>query len=64
MDMMWISILLAFAIIPVPLWIPQLPVAIGMIALNLAILDALITVLRGKKPTYSEQEDALSLEEI
>ncbi|RBP83794.1 TRAP transporter small permease [Marinomonas rhizomae] len=54
----------SYGYIPVPLWIPQLPVAIGVIALNLAILDALITVLRGKKPAYSEQEDALSLEEI
>ncbi|WP_219701666.1 TRAP transporter small permease [Marinomonas lutimaris] len=54
----------SYGYIPIPLWIPQLPVAIGVIALNLAILDALVTVLRGKKPTYSEQEDALSLEEI
>ncbi|NLQ17806.1 TRAP transporter small permease [Marinomonas sp. M1K-6] len=54
----------SYGYVPVPLWIPQLPVAIGVIALNLAILDALITVLRGKKPTYSEHEDALSLEEI
>jgi TRAP-type C4-dicarboxylate transport system permease small subunit len=54
----------SYGYIPVPLWIPQLPVAIGVIALNLAILDALISVLGGKQPTYSEQEDALSLEEI
>lgn len=50
--------------IPIPLWIPQIPVAVGVIALNLAILDALVALLKGKQPTYSEQEDALSLEEI
>lgn len=54
----------SYGYIPVPLWIPQTTVAIGVIALNLAILDALIMVLRGKQPTYSEQEDSLSLEEI
>ncbi|TYL46613.1 TRAP transporter small permease [Marinomonas sp. IMCC 4694] len=54
----------SYGYIPVPLWIPQVPVAVGVIALNLAILDALIMVLKGEKPTYSQQEDALSLEEI
>ena len=50
--------------IPIPLWIPQIPVAVGVVALNLAILDALVALIKGKQPTYSEQEDALSLEEI
>ncbi|MBJ7536113.1 TRAP transporter small permease [Marinomonas transparens] len=54
----------SYGYIPVPLWIPQVPVAVGMIALNLAVLDALIMALRGKQPTYSTLEDELSLEEI
>ncbi|GGN28300.1 membrane protein [Marinomonas arctica] len=54
----------SYGYIPIPLWIPQIPVAVGVIALTLAILDALVMLIRGKKPTYSEQEDALSLEEI
>ncbi|AEF53290.1 TRAP transporter small permease [Marinomonas posidonica] len=54
----------SYGYIPVPLWIPQTPVAIGVIALNLAILDAFITVLKGKTPNYSEHEDTLALEEI
>lgn len=54
----------SYGYIPVPLWIPQVPVALGVIALNLAVLDALLTALRGKEPTYSQHEDALSLEEI
>ncbi len=54
----------SYGYIPVPLWIPQVPVAVGVIALNLAILDALVTLLLGKNPTYCEHEDTLSMEEI
>lgn len=54
----------SYGYIPVPLWIPQVPVAVGAIALNLAVLDALISVFKGKQPSYSQHEDALSLEEI
>lgn len=55
---------ISYGYVPVPLWIPQVPVAVGVIALTLAILDAWITVIRGKQPDYVKQEDALSLEEI
>ncbi|EPJ48198.1 MAG: DctQ (C4-dicarboxylate permease, small subunit) [Osedax symbiont Rs2] len=54
----------SYGYIPVPIWIPQLPVAIGMFALNLAVLDALIAKLRGKTPGYIKHEDDLNLEEI
>jgi TRAP-type C4-dicarboxylate transport system permease small subunit len=54
----------SYGYVPVPLWIPQVPVAIGVIALTLAILDAWIMAIRGEQPNYAKQEDALSLEEI
>lgn len=54
----------SYGYVPVPLWIPQVPVAVGVIALTLAIIDALVMLIKGKQPTYSEQEDALALEEI
>lgn len=54
----------SYGYIPVPLWIPQTPVAVGMVALNLAVLDAWVMALRGKTPTYSQHEEALALEEI
>lgn len=54
----------SYGYVPVPLWIPQIPVAIGAIALTFAIFDAWIDVIRGKQPDYAQQEDALSLEEI
>lgn len=38
--------------IPIPLWIPQVPVALGMIAFNLAVLDSLIENIRGITPHY------------
>lgn len=54
----------SYGYVPVPLWIPQVPVAVGAIALSLAVFDAWIDVVRGKQPDYVKQEDALSLEEI
>ena len=54
----------SYGYVPVPIWIPQTPVAIGMSALTLAVLDALVAKLRGKTPGYIQHEDDLNLEEI
>lgn len=35
-----------------PLWIPQLSFALGAVLLFIALLDELISVLRGAKPSY------------
>lgn len=53
----------SYGYVPVPLWIPQLPVALGSVALVLAVLDAWISALRGKNPNYMQHEDELSFEE-
>ena len=53
----------SYGYIPVPLWIPQLTVAIGAIALALAVFDAWFSAIRGKSPHYIRHEDELSLEE-
>ncbi len=50
--------------IPVPLWIVQLPLALGSVAFALAVLDSFIMLLCGKTPTYRLAEDELNLEEI
>lgn len=50
--------------IPIPIWIPQSSVAIGLLALNIALLDSLIAVIRKQKPAYQHQEDESSLEEL
>lgn len=54
----------SYGYIPIPIWIPQLPVGLGMLALNLAILDDLIAVLRKRTPSYQQHEADINLEEI
>jgi len=50
--------------IAMPLWVPQIPLGVGSTALALAVLDALISVLRGGLPNYVGSEDEINLEEI
>ena len=38
--------------IVIPIWIPQLSFVFGAIVLFIAMLDELVTVIRGKRPTY------------
>lgn len=45
--------------IPVPLWIPQAPMALGLIILSIALLDELILLLRGRQPLYMQHDDAV-----
>ncbi len=42
----------SYGMIPVPLWIPQSFMALGLIVLTIALVDDLVRVLRGKKPSY------------
>lgn len=43
---------LSSGILPVPLWIPQTGVALGLVVLMIALLDELVAVLRGQEPSY------------
>jgi TRAP-type C4-dicarboxylate transport system permease small subunit len=45
--------------IPVPLWIPQAPMALGLVILSIALLDELILLLRGEQPRYMQHDDAM-----
>lgn len=54
----------SYGYVPVPLWIPQVPVALGLIALTLAVFDAWLMAILGKKTDYCKKENVLSLEEI
>lgn len=49
-------------IVPVPLWIPQAAMAIGLAVLAIALLDELVSLLRGNAPRYM-QSDAPSAAE-
>ncbi len=42
----------AQGLLPIPIWIPQASFAFGSILLLVAVVDELIIVLRGGKPTY------------
>ena len=42
----------AQGLLPIPIWIPQLSFALGSVLLLVAMVDELVIVLRGGKPTY------------
>ncbi|WP_207060778.1 TRAP transporter small permease [Motiliproteus sp. SC1-56] len=50
--------------LPIPLWMPQVPVGIGALAFNIAVLDDLVTLLLGRTPSYAPHEGELNLEEV
>lgn len=54
---------LSYGYIAIPLWIPQVPVALGCLAFNIAILDSLVECLRGYTPNYQLHEGEVNLEE-
>ncbi len=43
---------MAQGLLPIPIWIPQASFALGSILLLIAVVDELVIVLRGAKPTY------------
>jgi len=45
--------------ISVPVWIPQVPVLVGLAVLTSALADELVGVLRGKTPTYEGRGENL-----
>ena len=48
----WVFNDIAQGMLPWPLWIPQLSFALGSILLLVAVLDELVIVLRGNRPSY------------
>lgn len=50
--------------IPIPIWIPQMPVALGMLAFAIAILDDLIAVLGRRLPSYRQHESDIDQGDI
>ena len=47
----------AQGLIKLPIWIPQLSFVIGVAIFFVAVMDELVTVLRGQKPAYQAAED-------
>lgn len=50
-------------IVSVPLWIPQLPMILGLISLTLAFADGLVQVLRGGEPHYVQASQLNEMED-
>jgi TRAP-type C4-dicarboxylate transport system permease small subunit len=45
----------AQGLLPIPIWIPQLPVALGAAVLSVSLVDEWLRVAMGLVPTYVEQ---------
>lgn len=50
--------------VSIPIWMPQVPVAMGIVMFNIAILDDVIMLLKRKNPSYKTHEGELHLEEV
>lgn len=50
----------SFGVIPIPLWIPQTALAVGLVVFAIAMADELVTVLTSGVPTYQVHEEAKS----
>jgi len=46
-------------IVPIPLYVPQLSLAIGLVVLTVALIDEYVSILRGNKPTYEDGGEGL-----
>ena len=45
--------------VPVPLWLPQSMMNLGLLVLTIALLDEFVSVLTGRGPSYEGAEEAL-----
>jgi len=50
---------LSAGIIAVPIWIPQFSMVLGLIVLSISLLDDLVTLFRGGKPSYFDKGENL-----
>ena len=67
LEMVWFSYSfgdVTQGLVPVPLWIPQSGMALGVVVLTLAFLVEAVGVLRGGEPRYvvREREEQTSME--
>lgn len=53
----WQAKELAQGLVPIPIWIPQISLIVGLAVLEIALLDELLLVLRNRLPTYRVAEE-------
>jgi hypothetical protein len=46
--------------VAVPLWLPQMAMALGLLVLTVALVDEFVAVLRGRRPSYQDAATELS----
>jgi TRAP-type C4-dicarboxylate transport system permease small subunit len=59
----WLTKEVATGVVPLPMWIPQLGYCGGLVILAIAMVDELVRVLAGYKPSY-EREPPKTAEEV
>ena len=62
-DMLWFSFVthdVSQGLVPVPLWIPQTGMTLGLVILLLALLDDLVVALSGATPSFDRVEATAS----
>jgi TRAP-type C4-dicarboxylate transport system permease small subunit len=59
----WLTKEVATGVVPLPMWIPQLGYCGGLAILTIAMVDELVRVLAGYKPSY-EREPPKTAEEV
>lgn len=50
-------------IVALPIWIPQSSMALGLIVFSIALIDELVTVIRGRKPAYAQGDPGDGLQD-
>ena len=55
---------MAQGVLAVPMWIPQLGYSGGLVILSIALIDEMVNVLRGNRPTLREGQPDESPEEF
>lgn len=54
---------LSSGMIAVPIWIPQSGMLIGLVILSIALLDELVSVIKGNDPSYADKGEKLLKED-
>ena len=67
-DMAWTSYAIddvSQGLVPVPLWVPQSGMALGLLIMSIALLDDLVAALTGGTPSYlvAEQSKKIAMSE-
>jgi TRAP-type C4-dicarboxylate transport system permease small subunit len=67
-DMVWTSYAIddvSQGLVPVPLWVPQSGMALGLLIMSIALLDDLVAALTGGTPSYlvAEQSKKIAMSE-